>query len=565
MINPHGKHLVNCYSEPEETRQLVDTVQNGIDLVLDDRQRCDVESILNGAYSPLDGFLSEKDYNSVVNSMRLTDGTLWPIPVILDVDEATASKISIGDTITLLDQENALVALLSVTDLWQPDKLIEAEHVFGMQDTAHPGVDRLFNQTGSVYLGGRLRGIETPVHYDFVQHRYTPARLRQTLKRRQWTRVIAFQTSNPLHQVHVALIDELRKQEEANVIINPALCVDDSTTIDSFTVVRSCEEVMRYFPEQTTMLALTAHARRFAGPREALWHAIIKQNYGFSHIIFGAGYNRVRLSDGNLAWSDDDVWKCYQAHQNNLEISAIQAPEMVYNESQASVMRLDQVGDGETVLRMDNNTFYARLELGQEIPHWYSFPEVVACIRQSFPPRNMKGFTVFFTGLSGSGKSTLAKALSIKMRELGGRSVSLLDGDVVRQNLSSELGFSKHDRNLNIIRIGFVASEIARAGGIAICAPIAPYSNTRDEVRSMVTRYGGFIEIHVSTPLEICEKRDRKGLYARARKGLIKEFTGISDPYEIPPDPDMRIDTTHISATEAVNTIILKLEHLGYI
>ncbi len=562
---PHGNQLIDLYMAPESIPEYRESSKDNIDLVLSKRQLCDTESLLNGAFSPLKGFLNKEDYASVVKDMTLSDGTLWPVPVVLDVSAEFAGKIEPGCEITLLDHENALVANMVIDDIWQPDKQLEAKLVFGTNNTNHPGVTQLLHHTEQFYLGGRLTGIEPPVHYDFIQHRYSPSRLRKEIQRRRWTKIIAFQTGNPLHQAQVELISAISKREEANVIINPALCEDDPETIDNFSKIRCCEEVMSYFPEQTTLLAVTTLATRYAGPREVLWHAIIKQNYGFTHMIAGAGHAGVKLSNGELAYAKDASWKLYQKHKNKLEIKIIQAPEMVYNSDKSMYMFVEDVKTGETVLRMDNKTFYTRLSDGLEIPSWFSFPEVIARITQAYPPKQKRGFTVFFTGLSGSGKSTLAKALTVKMQESGSRSVTLLDGDEVRQNLSSELGFSKAHRNLNIIRIGYVASEITKAGGIAICAPIAPYSDTRSTVGGMIRKYGGFIEIHVSTPLETCEARDRKGLYAKARQGIIKEFTGISDPYEEPIKPELRIDTTDISAPEAVNSIILKLEHLGYI
>ena len=562
---PHRGQLIDLYMASDSIPEYRESSKDNVDLVLTQRQLCDTESLLNGAFSPLTGFLDRENYTSVLKNMTLSDGTLWPIPIVLDVSAEFANTVEPGSKITLLDHENALVAAMIIDDVWEPDKQLEAKLVFGTDDINHPGVNQLLNHTEQFYLGGSLVGIEPPVHYDFIQHRYSPSRLREELQRRRWSKVIAFQTGNPLHQAQVELISAISKKEEANVVINPALGEDNPETIDNFSIVRCCEEVMSYLPEQTTLLALTTLATRYAGPREVLWHAIIKQNYGFSHMIAGAGHARVRLSNGEFAYADDAAWKLYQQHKTKLELKIIQAPEMVYNSDKTMYMVADEVREGQTILRMDNKTFYTRLSDGLEIPPWFSFPEVISRIIQAYPPKKERGITVFFTGLSGSGKSTLAKALTVKMLELGNRSVTLLDGDEVRQNLSSELGFSKTHRNLNVVRIGYVASEITKAGGIAICAPIAPYAETRSTVRGMIRKYGGFIEIHVSTPIETCEARDRKGLYAKARQGIIKEFTGISDPYEEPVKPELRIDTTNISAPEAVNSIILKLESQGYI
>ena len=202
---------------------------------------------------------------------------------------------------------------------------------------------------------------------------------------------------------------------------------------------------------------------------------------------------------------------------------------------------------------------------GRDIPSWFTYPEVAAELRTSYPPRSHQGFTVLFTGLSGAGKSTIASILLTKLLEEGGRPVTLLDGDLVRKNLSSELGFSKEHRDINIRRIGWVASEITRNGGIAICAPIAPYEAIRQEVRSLVEPLGGFILVHLSTPLDVCESRDRKGLYAKARSGLLKEFTGVSDPYEVPERAEVRIDTSRLSAEAAADLVLLHLRAEGYL
>ena len=377
---------------------------------------------------------------------------------------------------------------------------------------------------------------------------------------------MAFQTRNPLHRAHQELTFRAARDVEANLLIHPVVGMTKPGDIDHYTRVRCYENVLGYYPEQTTMLSLLPLAMRMGGPREALWHAIIRKNYGCTHLIVGRDHaGPGDDSNGKPFYGPYDAQELLQQHEAELDISMVPFKMMVYAENKAQYIPADEVAESDRVLNISGTELRRRLQEGLEIPEWFSFPEVVAELRRTHPPRSKQGFTIFFTGLSGSGKSTIANALMSKLMEIGGRPVSLLDGDIVRKNLSSELGFSKEHRDLNILRIGFVASEITKSGGIAICAPIAPYAKTRRAVREAISPYGGFIEIHVATALEVCEERDRKGLYAKARAGIIKEFTGISDPYEVPEAPEMVIDTVDISPDLAAHRILIKLESLGYI
>ena len=430
----------------------------------------------------------------------------------------------------------------------------------------HPAVDFLLHRSNPIYLGGRLEGLEAPTHYDFKHLRDTPQELRDKFKKWGWRRVVAFQTRNPMHRAHQELTFRAAQQVEANLLIQPVVGMTKAGDIDHYTRVRCYEEILDCYPEQTTALSLLGLAMRMGGPREALWHAIIRKNYGCTHFIVGRDHaGPGQNSQGQDFYGPYEAQELVAKYKDELGIEMVPFQMMVYVQERAQYAPMDEVQDGETVLNISGTEFRRRLREGLEIPEWFSYPGVVRELRKSYPARDKQGFVVFFTGLSGSGKSTIANALQVKLMEMGGRPVTLLDGDIVRKNLSSELGFSKEHRNLNIQRIGFVAAEIAKAGGIAICAPIAPYASTRRQVREMAEQVGGFVEVHVATPLEICEERDRKGLYAKARAGLIKEFTGISDPYEEPEDPELRIDTREASPDAAAHRIILKLESLGYI
>jgi sulfate adenylyltransferase len=502
----------------------------------------------------------------VLERMRLADGTLWPIPITLDVSRKFVDGLHPGQRIGLRDPEGFLVAAMTIESVFEPDRRREAQAVFGTTDEAHPGVDYLLNQTNPAYLGGALTGITPSVEYDFAQLRDDPKDLRAKFARRGWQRVVAFQTRNPMHRAHQELTQRAAQIAEANLLIHPVVGQTKPGDVDHFARVRCYEQVLKTYPEQTTLLSLLPLAMRMAGPREAVWHAIIRKNFGCTHFIVGrdhAGPGNDRA--GKPFYGPYDAQTLLQEAQAELGIQMVPFKEMAYVQDRGQYVPQDEVQPGETVLNLSGTEFRRRLREGIEIPAWFSYPEVVEELRRRYPPRHRQGFTVLFTGLSGAGKSTLANALMVKLLELGGRSVTLLDGDLVRRHLSSELGFSKEHRDLNILRIGFVASEITKAGGVAICAPIAPYASIRRRVREMVEAYGAFVEIYVATPLEVCERRDTKGLYAKARAGLLNHFTGIDDPYEVPEDPDVVVHTESELPDVAAQRIVLKLEALGLI
>jgi sulfate adenylyltransferase len=563
---PHGGELKNLYLPAEEAEAEKQAAREFASWDLTERQLCDIELLLNGAFSPLEGFLDRDDYDSVVEKMRLASGVLWPIPITLDVTEEFAGSIQGGDRIALRDLEGVIIATLDVGDVWTPDKEAEAQAVFGTTDEAHPAVHYLKNIANPVYIGGKLRGVESPIHYDFKHLRNSPAELRERFRKLGWRKVIAFQTRNPMHRAHQELTLRAAFDVEANLLIHPVVGMTKPGDVDHFTRVRCYEHLLGRYPEQTTMLSLLPLAMRMGGPRETLWHAIIRKNYGCTHLIVGRDHaGPGKDSKGNDFYGPYDAQELLKEHEEELDISMVPFRMMVYAENRAQYIAADEAGDSDRILNISGTELRRRLAEGLEIPDWFSFPDVVAELRRTHPPRHKQGFTVFFTGLSGSGKSTIANALMVKLMEAGGRAISLLDGDIVRKNLSSELGFSKEHRDLNIRRIGYVASEITKNGGIAICAPIAPYASTRRIVRDMISPLGGFVEIHVATPIEVCEDRDRKGLYAKARAGIIKEFTGISDPYEVPENAEMVIDTADISPDLAAHRIMIKLEAMGFL
>jgi sulfate adenylyltransferase len=533
---------------------------------LSPRQLCDLDLLLNGAFSPLEGFLGQADYEKVCDEMRLESGILWPMPITLDVSEEFAEGVSEGDTIALRDVEGVLIATMEVSDIWQPDKKSEAQRVYGSTDTAHPAVDYLLNQAGPVYFGGKVHGIEPATFYDFKLLRDSPSELRGRFRKLGWRKVVAYQTRNPLHRAHQELTFRAAREADANLLIQPVVGMTRPDDNDHFTRIRCYEHVLEQYPEQTTTLSLLNLAMRMGGPREALWHAIIRKNYGCTHFIVGSDH----AGPGNDRndepfYGPYDAQELFKQYEEELDITMVPLMQMVYVENKAEYLPLDETKPADKIISLSDTEFRRRLREGLEIPEWFSYPKVVEELRRAHPPKHEQGFTVFFTGLSGSGKSTIANALMVKLLEDGSRPVTLLDGDIVRKNLSSELDFSKEHRDLNIQRIGFVASEITKNRGIAICAPIAPYTNTRRQVRELISQLGGFLEVHVSTPIEVCESRDRKGLYAKARAGIILGFTGVNDPYEVPEWAEIVIDTQDLSPDLAAHRILITLEKLGYI
>jgi sulfate adenylyltransferase len=530
------------------------------------RQLCDLELLMNGGFNPLKGFLTEEDYNGVVKDMRLADGSLWPMPINLDISDAFAETVEIGQDIALRDPEGVILAILSITDKWSPDKSAEANGVFGTDDIAHPAVNYLHNTAGKVYLGGPITGIQAPVHYDYRGRRNTPNELRTFFRKMGWRRVVAFQTRNPLHRAHQELTFRAAKEAQANLLIHPVVGLTKPGDIDHFTRVRCYEAVLDKYPSSTTSLSLLNLAMRMGGPREAVWHGLIRANHGCTHFIVGRDHaGPGKDSDGNDFYGPYDAQELFKTHEEEIGVEMVDFKHMVYVQEKAQYEPIDEVDKSLTILNISGTELRRRLVEGLDIPDWFSFPNVVTELRRTRPAKSKQGFSVFFTGLSGSGKSTIANALMVKMMEMGGRPVTLLDGDLVRKNLSSELGFSKEHRDLNIRRIGYVASEITKNGGIAICAPIAPYTATRRAVREDIESFGTFVEVHVSTSLKECERRDRKGLYKLAREGKIKEFTGISDPYEAPTKAELVVDTENVSVDNCAHQVILKLEQLGLI
>jgi sulfate adenylyltransferase len=566
LNSPHGGTLVNLLVAPARAAGLQAASQAWPSWDLTPRQLCDLELLLNGGFSPLKGFMTKADYESVRADMRLANGILWPMPIVLDVPEAFAANLAAGATVALRDAEGVMLAALHVEEIWTPDRDAEAKAVFGTTDRQHPGVAALLDRTNPVYVGGRLEGVQLPVHYDYHPLRQTPAELRETFARDGWTKVVAFQTRNPMHRAHYELTLRAARDAGAKLLVHPVVGMTKPGDVDHYTRVRCYQALMTTYPADTAKLSLLPLAMRMGGPREAVWHAIIRKNYGCTHFIVGRDHaGPGKDASGKPFYGPYDAQQMMRAHEQELDMVMVPFRNMVYVKDRDAYFPDDEVPAGSQVLDLSGTEQRRLLQTGQEIPSWFTFPAVVDVLRETHPPRSKQGLTVFFTGLSGSGKSTIANALLVKLLEKGGRPVTLLDGDLVRKNLSSELGFSKEHRDINIRRIGYVASEITTNGGMAICAPIAPYDSIRREVRQMIEPLGGFILVHVATSLEECERRDRKGLYAKARAGVLKQFTGISDPYEEPADASLVLQTEGTTPEEMADQVVDYLKREGYL
>ena len=563
MIKPHGETLVSFHLSADELSEYSELSNNISSLTLSLKQQCDLEMISNGAFSPLSTFNNQKDYEEILLKNKLSNGLVWPIPIVLDVPDQFLKSLDKNEYISLRNTEGFLLAILKVKEFWAPNKKEEANLVFKSNDPNHPGVDYLFNHTNNNYISGELVPIQENKYFDFTHLRKSPQEVRDFFRLNNWKDVIAFQTRNPMHRAHYELTKLAMDEHNSKLLIHPVIGMSKPGDIDHFTRVKCYQHIIKYYPENSVELSLINLAMRMAGPKEALWHAIIRKNYGCNRIIIGRDHAGPGVNaEGKPYYQPYDAQELIAQYQEELEIKMVPFKEMVFAKNKKTYLPLDKIEQDDPIEKLSGTQFKELLQQRTEIPTWYSFPEVIHELRKRFPKLHNQGLTVFFTGLSGAGKSTLANAIMYKLMETEDRPITLLDGDIVRQHLSSELGFSKEDRDIHVKRIGYVASEITKHGGVAICAPIAPYSNTRKVVRDMIDEVGSFVEIHVATPLSVCEERDTKGLYKQARAGKILDFTGVSDPYEEPENPEITVDTSDITVEESSALILDKLRSL---
>jgi sulfate adenylyltransferase len=558
--------LVNLLVSKKQQIVLKKLSSSMTDVILNDRQICDFELLTTGVFSPLKGFMKQIDYESVLDRMRLEKGELWPVPICLDIPQSLAATLETGQSVTLRDPEGFLLGIMNIEDIWPLDMKKEALAIYGTQDKSHPGVNYLYNKSGKYYIGGELQALNLPIHPDFKQIRNTPAEIRKIFSKLGWKRIVGFQTRQPIHRLQFEMTIQAMQKARANLLLLPIAGVTKPGDFDHFTRMRCYQKIAAHYPPDSYVLNLLPLAMRMAGPREAILHMIMGKNFGCTHFVIGHDHASPGNNSSNKPFYEyDEATELTRNAVKELGVETVTFEEMVYLPFEDEYKIASKVPKNIERISFNGTDIQKRIRTGKKVPDWATFPEVIHELQKSYPPPSKQGFTVFCTGLSGAGKSTIANILYSKFLEIGTRPVTLLDGDIVRRNLSSELNFSKEHRDINVKRIGFVAAEITKNRGIAICAPIAPYEKTRAQIRESIEAHGGFFEIHVSTPITECEKRDRKGMYAKARAGLLKGFTGIDDPYENPSNPELNIDTTSLTPDEASQEVLLYISQKGFI
>ena len=554
LITPYGGGLVDLVVPREEADDLKARASGLPSIQLSDRAACDLELLATGAFSPLDRFMGERDYRRTVGEMRLDDGTVFPIPVTLPVDDP--SPIRLDADIALRDSRNELLAVMTVQEAYEWDLQEAADQVFGTRDVRHPLVSEM-HRWGRVNISGPLQVLQLPPHHDFTGLRKTPAETRASLAEFGHANVVAFQTRNPLHRAHEELTKRAAASVDGTLLLHPVVGLTKPGDVDHYTRVRTYQALTQnHYESDRVLLSLLPLAMRLAGPREALWHAIIRRNYGANHLIVGRDHASPGVdSAGNPFYGPYDAQEIAERFSDETGVGTVTFQEMVYVPDDDRYEEVTALPEGARTASISGTQVREEyLGQGLALPGWFTRPEVADILAESYPPRHRQGVCIWFTGLSGAGKSTTAEALTDLLMEHG-RQVTVLDGDVVRTHLSKGLGFSREDRDTNILRIGFVASEIVRHGGVAVCAAVSPYSAARNEVRAMVGAEH-FIEVFVDTPLAVCEERDSKGMYAMARRGEITGFTGIDDPYEAPESPEITLDTVGSSVRDNAGLVL---------
>lgn len=555
LISPYGGQLVDLIVSEEEREELRASASKLVRLQLTARSLCDFELLATGGFSPLKTFMNRLDYERVVGEMRLSEGTLFPIPITLNFNHDDVS-IHLDQELALTDRQNNLFAVMLVEELFECDRRQEMMGVYGTTDVAHPLVAEM-TTWGKRSASGKLRVITLPHHHDFTSLRLVPTDVRERLKALKRRNVVAFQTRNPLHRAHEEITKRAVDSLDGTLLLHPAVGMTKPGDIDHFTRVRSYVSLARnHYDQDRTLLALLPLAMRMAGPREALWHALVRRNYGANHLIVGRDHASPGVdSNGHPFYPPTAAQELVELYTAETGVHAVAFDELVYLPSEQRYEERVRLRPGTAMITVSGSELRSFISRNESVPSWFMRPDVSAILTAAHPSRSQQGFCVWFTGLSGAGKSTTAEIVAVRLLE-SGRRVTLLDGDVVRTHLSKGLDFTRAGRDTNVRRIAFVASEIVRHGGAVLCAAVSPYSDTRSECRLMVGP-DNFIEVFVDTPLEVCEARDTKGIYAQARRGTIQNFTGISDPYEPPVTPDIHLETVSTSA-EANSEIVVR-------
>jgi sulfate adenylyltransferase len=561
LVAPYGGNLVSLIAQGDERDVLIGKAATLPSLQLSPRSLCDLELLATGAFSPLDRFMGQADYLRVLEDMRLATGEVFPIPITLPIVDV--GEIQSGKEVALRDSKNELLAVMLVEEMYQWDRMQEAQRVCGTTDLRHPLVAEM-SAWGPWYASGPLRMINLPKHYDFSAMRLTPAQVRELLDDRGSQNVVAFQTRNPMHRVHEELTKRAAAEIEGTLLLHPVVGLTRPGDVDHYTRARTLRVMVdKYYDARRTVLSLLPLAMRLAGPREALWHAIIRRNYGANYLIIGRDHASPGAdSTGKPFYEPYEAQELFARFAPMIGVKMLPYKEHVFLPDENRYEALDRLPQGKTYVAVSGSLVRDEyLARGRRLPEWMTRPEVAAILSETAPVRGQQGFCVWFTGLPCAGKSTIAEVLTVMLMERR-REASVLDGDVVRTHLSKGLGFSRQDRVTNVLRIGFVASEIVRHKGAVICAAVSPYREARSQVRAMV---GGdrFILVFVDTPREVCEQRDVKGLYAKALRGEIKGFTGVDDPYETPSAPDLRLNTVECSPRDNALRVIRYLEELG--
>ena len=562
LIPPYGGELKDLLVPALEIAELKLRAETLPSISLSDRALCDLELLATGAFSPLDRFMSRADYRRVVSEMRLSSGHVFPIPITLPVDRS--APVRENSEIALRDAKQNLLATMRVDEIYEWDRAEFAGKVLNTGSMSHPVVSEV-QSWGDRFVSGPVRVLQLPRHFDFPELRSTPAEARRRLEALGNPNVVAFQTRNPLHRAHEEMTKRAMEATRGVLLMHPVVGLTKPGDIDHYCRVRTYKVLVdKYYDKNRALLSLLPLAMRLAGPREALWHALIRRNYGANYFIVGRDHASPGADEnGEPFYGRHDALELVKDFSAELGIGVIPFEELVYLPDADRYEEQSKVPKGETFFSLSGSSVRRdHLDPGNPLPDWFARPEVAQILEESYPPRHRQGICVWFTGLSGAGKSTTAEILAVLLSS-SGRQATLLDGDVVRTHLSAGLGFDKSGRDANIRRIGFVASEIVKHGGVAICAAISPYRQTRDEIRKLVGE--NFVEVFVSTPLQVCERRDPKGMYAKARRGEILNFTGIDDVYEPPLRSEITIDTIHRTAEENANAIITFLLKHGFL